>query len=199
MPNPDNVPWTRTVTTPDGWTFVIHLQDRVQYGYLYNGDITSDTEAEVNFKEQFGVDNITATFPFRNYYAKSPIIDNRVFLNGNRYFFIEPMEATSVAGYMKWIELTMEAVWGERPIQKIEYDMQRSIKENANFILYHYKFGSKYDTPFWDYAKSLELSDSFIQNIIDGDIRTNMVTYGFHTSQSVMNMYDNLGRIYKPV
>jgi hypothetical protein len=199
MPNPDNVPWTRTVTTPDGWTFVIHLQDRVQYGYLYNSDITSDTEAEINFKEQFGVDNITATFPFRNYYAKSPIIDNRVFLNGNRYFFIEPMEATSVAGYMKWIELTMEAVWGEKPIQKIEYDMQRSIKENANFILYHYKFGSKYDTPFWDYAKSLELNDSFIQNIIDGDIRTNMVTYGFHTSQSVMNMYDNLGRIYKPV
>ena len=93
----------------------------------------------------------------------------------------------------------MEAVWGEKPIQKVELCMQRSINENANFILYHYKFGSKFDTPFWEYAKGLELTDGHIQNIIDGDIRTNMVTYGFHTSQSVMNMYDNLGTIYKPV
>lgn len=199
MPNPEYVPWTRTVATPDGWTFVIHLDDRIQYGYLYNSDITSDAEAEVNFRNQFAIDHIDKIFSFKNYYAKSPVIDGRVFLNGNRYFFIEPMEATSVAGYMKWIHGTMEAVWGERPIQKVEYDMQRSIKENANFILYHYKFGSAYDTPFWEYAKSLELTDKHIDNIIDMDVRTNMITYGFHTSQSVMNMYENLGQIYKPV
>ena len=33
--------YTRTVATPNGWTFVIPNQDSVSYGYLYNDTITS--------------------------------------------------------------------------------------------------------------------------------------------------------------
>ena len=33
--------------------------------------------------------------------------------------------------------------------------MKRVAKEVENYILWHYQFGSKYDSPFWDYAKSL--------------------------------------------
>ena len=200
-PNPEFVPWTRTVATPDGWCFVIHLKDRVQYGYLYNDTITTDEQAESNFKELFPVTKIVKKFPLRNYCAKNPVIDDgnrKIFLNGNKYFFIEPMEATSVAGYLKWTYKTMDVILDGVPMESALFDMQRSIKENSNFILYHYQFGSKYKTPFWDYAKTLTVDDPHIQNIIDMNLRTGMVTYGFHSSESVMNMYEGLQNIYTP-
>ena len=35
------------------------------------------------------------------------------------------------------------------------------------FILWHYQFGSKYDTPFWSYAKSLPFNpDEEFKNIL---------------------------------
>ena len=197
-PDPKFVPWTRTVATRDGWCFVIHLKNRTQYGYLYNDSITDDETAEQNFRRQFHLQSVSAKFPFRNFRAKNPIIDGRIFLNGNRYFFIEPMEATSVAGYIKWIYGTMDYVFGDRSEQQIVHDMQRAIYENSQFILYHYQFGSKFKTPFWEYAATIPVTDPHLQNIIDMDVRTNMITYGFHTSQSVMNMYEGLANIYRP-
>ena len=193
---------SETIGRDYGWEFNVYLSDRrVGCGYVFDNKLITIQQA----KEEYMRDNGHRKFltDFRVLKWEPGRLENcwqdNIVAVGLSAGFIEPMEATSVAGYMKWIHGTMEAVWGERPIQKVEYDMQRSIKENANFILYHYKFGSAYDTPFWEYAKSLELTDKHIDNIIDMDVRTNMITYGFHTSQSVMNMYENLGQIYKPV
>ena len=108
------------------------------------------------------------------------------------------MEATSVAGYIQWIYETMDAIHGKQTIEDAIQNMHRSICQNANFILYHYQYGSVYDTPFWEYAKSIYIEDHELQNIIDLDVRSNMITYGFHTSQSVMNMYEGLANIYRP-
>ena len=33
------------------------------------------------------------------------------------------------------------------------------MQEVKNFILWHYHNGSKYDTPFWKYAKNFKISD----------------------------------------
>ena len=33
------------------------------------------------------------------------------------------------------------------------------IERIQNFVLWHYHFGSKYDTPFWKYAKTLTFKD----------------------------------------
>ena len=35
----------------------------------------------------------------------------------------------------------------------------RGIEQTQNFVLWHYQFGSKYDTPFWNYAKTLSFKD----------------------------------------
>ena len=124
-------------------------------GYLFNSDITTDEEALENFHEQFGEAKVTGWRSFHNYCAKNPVMDGRIFMNGNKYFFIEPLEATSITGYMVWIERTLRYIMQGASIQEMVADNQRDICENANFLLYHYAHGSKYDTPFWDYAKSL--------------------------------------------
>ena len=43
------------------------------------------------------------------------------------------------------------------------------MKQLENIILWHYQFGSKFDTPFWDYAKSLPFNpdDKFLKMVSD--------------------------------
>ena len=158
---------TDNVATKDGWCFVIPLQSRTSMGYLFNSDITTDEEALENFHEQFGEAKVTGWRSFHNYCAKNPVMDGRIFMNGNKYFFIEPLEATSVTGYMVWIERTLQYVMGNATLQDIVADNQRDIQENANFLLYHYAHGSEFNTPFWDYAKGLYKPCRVFNNIID--------------------------------
>jgi len=43
--------------------------------------------------------------------------------------------------------------------------------ETQNIVLWHYQFGSKFDTPFWDYAKSLPFNpDQRFNDIINGNL-----------------------------
>ena len=158
---------TDNVATKDGWCFVIPLQSRTSMGYLFNSDITTDEEALENFHEQFGEAKVTGWRSFHNYCAKNPVMDGRIFMNGNKYFFIEPLEATSVTGYMVWIERTLQYVMGNATLKDIVADNQRDIQENANFLLYHYAHGSEFNTPFWDYAKGLYKPCRVFDNIID--------------------------------
>jgi len=42
------------------------------------------------------------------------------------------------------------------------------MKETETFILWNYQYGSKYDTPFWEYAKSLPFEpDDVFKNILN--------------------------------
>lgn len=193
----ENSIFTRTVATPDGWCFVIPLKDRVSLGYLYNDLITTDEEAEDNFKEQFGVTNIFNKRSFKNYCVKNPVIDDRIFLNGNKYFFIEPLEATAIYSYMNWISRSIAAIYQRIPFKEIVDINQKLVKYNADFILKHYSYGSKYNTPFWHYAKRLSVDNSDLDDIImrskDGDW-FNLIheDFGYYKVQSILQMHYNM-------
>ena len=160
--------WTRTVATPDGWCFVIpNTTSTTSYGYLYNKDITTKEEASKNFKDLFGVDFNESKY-FKNYVANNPIIDDRIILAGNRLFFIEPLEATSVTTNLEWAQYVEDWIMSKDmnssvPVRRFK----RFIPKLESFILWHYQFGSKYDTPFWDYAKTLTIEDPEFYKMLD--------------------------------
>ena len=197
-----NINWTRTVATPDGWTFVIpNTTNTTSYGYLYNHDITSDLEAEENFTELFDVVP-TDKLRFKNYVARTPIIDNRIILNGNKLFFLEPLEATAFTTYLDWARIIYSWIfYNESPIDAAE-QIKKQIFQIKNFILWHYQFGSKYDTPFWNYAKTLLPDDPEMYDVIqsvsqmDDDglfVRgKDNVGYGIWQRGSVKNWYDGV-------
>jgi hypothetical protein len=133
LPKKENdVLWTGTTATPDGWCFYIPLPKKTSIGYLFNNKITSVKKAKANFKKLFGVEKINHVFPFNQYVAKEPIIEDRVLLNGNKLFFLEPLEATAMGSYVK--------------VSQFYYNY---------IILYHYSNGSIYDTNFWKKAGDL--------------------------------------------
>lgn len=150
----NNLTFTKCVATPDGWTFIIPNQNSVSYGYLFNDTITTIENAKQNFVNLFNV-NPDGEFAFSNYIAKEGFVGNRTLLNGNRLCFLEPLEATSVSFYLK-----VARFWWDHIVDGVDkkicnYNIRNEMYKLQTFVLWHYQFGSKYNTPFWDYAKSL--------------------------------------------
>lgn len=159
--------YTKCVATPNGWTFVIPNIDSMSYGYLYNGDITNKQDAIKNFESMFDL-KVDFSLNFNNYVAKDVWYDDRTILNGNRYSFIEPLEATSIGIYSSVAIKFADYLSGkENKIQMNDY-MLNLVKKIETFILWHYQYGSKYNTPFWDYAKTLNFfPDSDFFKVLD--------------------------------
>tara|TARA_B100000131_G_scaffold178545_1_gene172170 strand:- start:185 stop:1339 length:1155 start_codon:yes stop_codon:yes gene_type:complete len=209
--------WSRHVATPDGWTFIIPTHpDSPSHdycvGYLYNSDITSKEDAEDNFLNLFDVD-ITKHLSFNNYVAKNPVVDDRIILNGNRLFFIEPLESSSVQTYLEWVRYSFDAIFPQSSsIEEASNKIKDYITKVQNFVLWHYQFGSKYDTPFWDYAKKLTFKpDSQFNYILDtmkkkkidelypmslGGFVPDDFTYAYFTPLSFKRWYDGMSRQY---
>lgn len=165
----DTTHWTRACATPDGWAFYIPLYNQISLGYMYNSNVTTREQAEENFRSQFGVDHIRESFPFEQYICKTPIVDDRIVMQGNRLFFLEPLESTSVATYDQWNRMTWDWIVNKKyTTQQTIERIRNYTKQVQNFILYHYAFGSKFDTPFWDYAKKLAdgVKDEDFDNIL---------------------------------
>ena len=166
--------WSRHVATPDGWTFVIPTHSTSPsndycVGYCYNSNITSKEDAEKNMLEMFDVE-VTKHVNYRNYVAKNCVIDDRIVLNGNRLFFLEPMESSSTQTYFEVVRYVSN--YGCKGLSN---QVRQYIKYIQHFILWHYQFGSKYDTPFWNYAKSLRFIDPKFDSILK---RSNELGFG---------------------
>ncbi len=147
--------YTKCVATPNGWTFIIPNIDSVSYGYLYNNTITSKEDATEDFLERFELPEIDGELTFENYIAKNVCVGERTFLNGNRCAFLEPLEATATGFYQNVCEAIYCTTIGAIPRQSVNTYVREEMFRLEKFILWHYQFGSKYDTPFWKYAKSL--------------------------------------------
>tara|TARA_B100000287_G_scaffold386823_1_gene394951 strand:- start:71 stop:1183 length:1113 start_codon:yes stop_codon:yes gene_type:complete len=160
--------WSRHVATPDGWTFVIpSFKDfSGTVGYCYNSNITSKEEAEKNMLEMFDVD-IKNHINYKNYVVKDPVIDKRIFLNGNKLSFLEPLESTAVQTYIDVVGYFIDELSKDFNCRRYSDKVITYIRKVKNFILWHYQFGSKYDTPFWDYAKSFTFKDDDFDYILN--------------------------------
>ena len=59
-----------------------------------------------------------------------------------------------------WVKYIKDAILTKKDsCSNASKEVRRYIEQVKNFVLWHYQGGSKYDTPFWDYAKSLTFKD----------------------------------------
>lgn len=152
--------WTESRATPNGWCFTLPIEDKLSVGYLYNSKLTSKEEAINDFKDRFGVEEIEHSMGFNNYCSFNPFSKSgKVLKNGNSAAFIEPLEATAT-GLYHWIaRLGFDRFVNNADIPRCLQLFQKEVHEVSNFVLWHYKTGSKFNSPFWDYVKTLPFSD----------------------------------------
>ena len=74
----------------------------------------------------------------------------RTILNGNSYSFIEPMEAIASLVHHNVSESLYDVMIGAQSREEVNNIVHTEILQVQDFILWHYKNGSIYDTPFWN-------------------------------------------------
>jgi len=155
--------YTLTIARPYGWVFGIPLQNRCSIGYMYNNNINTLEEVKEDVKEIFKEFNLipsdhTNTFSFKNYTRKTNFSE-RVVYNGNSSFFLEPIEATSIAT-MDAINRKAYNIWfNKKPVEEANNEYTTFLSEIQNVIMLHYYAGSIFKTPFWEYANEKGLKN----------------------------------------
>ena len=157
---PGNWQYTEHKATKNGWMFGIPLQHRRTYGYLYNDTVTTKDEALADLAEMFnttpeqiGRQEGVGEYQFKSYYANK-VLDGRIFKNGNRAIFFEPISASSIYFYIYANYLLIDHLKGIHTAQEVNDKFVDYAKQLEDMICFFYHGGSIYDTPFWDMAKA---------------------------------------------
>ena len=187
LPKDNHLLYTTALATANGWMFIIPGTSMIYYGYLYNNNITSYLEASEDFIYNYNIPSITEHFTFENYVAKNMFVNERTILQGNAYGFIEPLEATAVNFYQDLCSKASEVIFNNEDKQEINTRVKSMMSQIETFLLWHYQFGSKYNTPFWDYAKSLPFNPDEQFKYIMSNLNTNRKYYNWTASQSFKN------------
>ena len=165
---------TRAVATPDGWCFEIPLRSSTTYGYLYSTTTTKDEVAVKNFRDLFKVAE-TKTRRFKNYCAKMPVVSDRVFLNGNKYFFIEPLEATAIMVTCVTIRNASKLInkhkgWSSKGSIILSKVMADFLDETMEYVLGHYTLTDRTDTEYWRAYDTTNILES-MSNMIEKKLK----------------------------
>lgn len=199
--------YTLTIARPYGWVFGIPLQNRCSIGYLYNKDINTLEEVKQDVQNIFEDYNlkpsdVTNHLNFNNYSRKINHT-KKVAYSGNASFFLEPLEATSLAladsvfrlAYSTWFDN-----WDTNTANNL---YTRQIDDIKAMICLHYIAGSAFDTPFWSqakesaegYIKSLYESDSFFSKYLMDALRggANEIELGYWSAESYRQNVKGLG------
>ena len=146
--------YTRLIASKHGYISMIPTKYKCFVSYIYNNKITNEeTIAKELEIEEYNI------FNFDSYYHTNPF---KEYTNGNKAFFLEPFEATSVDGYLKINELIYNIEKFGLKKQDANDEYLYYIQEAIEVVMMHYLAGSKYNTDFWYYAK--EISEHFFKN-----------------------------------
>jgi tryptophan halogenase len=164
--------YTLHQATQDGWMFGIPLRTRKSYGYLFNDNITSAEEAKVNFSKLIEVDvnkmqNIE--YKFNSYYVKK-MVSGKIIKNGNNAVFLEPMFATSLWLYDFNLRLICAYISGALKEEEVNFMANMKAKDTHDLICYYYNASTKFDTKFWQNAKTYAsnvIKDSLMLKTLD--------------------------------
>lgn len=151
--------YTGCVAAKHGWIFLVPLQNRCSVGYLYNGNISTKEEVKEDVQYVFEKYNLTPSdsvsdLSFKNYYKKDNFEEGgRIVSSGNASFFLEPLEATSIAT-MDMVTRNAFDVWSGNMGWKQANNNYHNILNQIEFvIMMHYAAGSPFKTDFWEYAQ----------------------------------------------
>jgi tryptophan halogenase len=156
---------TRAVARPHGWIFQIPLRGWTSCGYIFNPRLSSDAQVEADFTaflQEEGVPswNDRGMLNFPNFLRRR-IFDGRVFRGGNAGCFLEPLEATAIGTAIlhvrsaaRWIvEHGGDSCADPDEVEAFNRAMRSCVCRDSLFLAWHYACGSRWDTPFWQYAR----------------------------------------------
>lgn len=133
----------------NGWQFELPFpeQNLSRQGYLFNRNYQSidDAKSLVNKRDMKYLE-------WEQRFSKKLILTRRQSANGNCLFFIEPLQALSLHYYVIFAEITCKYVNDMNYINynEVNRDYLEKIIAYQNLIAFHYHYGSKFKSNFWE-------------------------------------------------
>lgn len=184
-------PYTTAQTMSAGWCWQIEHEHRINRGYVYSSDFISDDAAEHEFRAQNSEIEGTRIVRFRSGRYENAWVGNVVAI-GNACGFVEPLEATSLGAISSESALLSEIILDsdrDPSLSQIRYFnevMGLSWDNIRRFLAIHYKFNTRFDTPFWRACRAdIELAGA--EPIIDFYAENGPTDLA---RQSLLNPYD---------
>jgi tryptophan halogenase len=144
---------------PAGWAWQIEHERRINRGYVYCSDHTSDDEAEREFRSRNPRVGPTRIVKFRTGRYERAWVKNVVAV-GNASGFVEPLEATALGVIAMQSRILTETIRESereiRPGQRALFNRfnARNWDGIRGFVALHYKFNDRLDTPFWQRCRA---------------------------------------------
>jgi tryptophan halogenase len=147
--------YTTHLATENGWAFVIPLLSRTSYGYLFNDEITSIENATKDLQNIIKNPDVEIKhFSIKSFYSNN-FFDGRIFKNGNKVLFFEPLFSNSLWIYDRINRFIFDKIIDNISDENITAMYHKDISNLIDVISYHYHGGSVYDSDFWNYAQRI--------------------------------------------
>lgn len=146
-------PYTEHLATEDGWQFGLPFPERnlMKHGYLFNSNDISSKKIQEKLNKK---DSKIISW---NPKLSKKIIQNRFCsYNGNRLMFLEPLQALSLYYYLQYAEIICDFLSDRRHETYVRTNQtyHRYMFEYQLSLAWHYSYGSKYNSSFWERTKN---------------------------------------------
>jgi tryptophan halogenase len=148
-------PYTVAETMEAGWCWQIEHERWINRGYVYSSQFVTDEEALLEFRRKNPkLANEPRVVRFRSgRYARSWV--ENVVAVGNAAGFVEPLEATALAGICvqsrTLADTLLDTLGAPPPTARALYNELNgsSWDDTREFLAVHYAFNQRLETPFW--------------------------------------------------
>jgi tryptophan 6-halogenase len=153
-------PYVKASAQAGGWIWTIPLFSRVSNGYVYASNFTSDEDAETELRRYCGSDRMPDAEILKVRFDPGKLdqlwVKNCVAI-GLSGGFIEPLESTGLAITQIGIEMLVSMLdaryYDKSMIDRYNGHLDKFCTDIMHFIIAHYAFTSRDDTPFWRAVK----------------------------------------------
>lgn len=124
--------------TEDGWMFGLPFirDNEIRCGYLYNSKFSNPKieGKKISWKPKL---------------AKKLIQNQKLAYNGNKLFFLEPLQALSLFYYIASANLICDYLDGKKSFMQVNMDYSSEMWSYQLSLAFHYQYSSIFESCFW--------------------------------------------------
>lgn len=186
-------PYTTAETMAAGWCWQIDHPDAVNRGYVYSSAFLDDAAAEREFRAKNPKVTDARLIHFKSGRFARGWVQNVVAV-GNAAGFVEPLESTALAVTCDAARILanylVECDRAPTPTGVSQYNrvFARAWDAIRDFLGIHYKFNTRYDTPFWQAVRADAVLGP-VQELIDCYQQNGPTTFFRHSLLEANNMF----------